>query len=39
MVIAESVDVVGLGSIGTAWAENYEADGKLGAGWKHSADL
>lgn len=39
MVIAESVDVVGLGSIGTAWAENYEADGKLCAGGNRSADL
>ena len=37
MTVAERVGVIGLGLIGTAWAENYEADGKLAASWNRSA--
>jgi 3-hydroxyisobutyrate dehydrogenase-like beta-hydroxyacid dehydrogenase len=37
MTVAEGVGVIGLGLIGTAWAENYEADGKLSASWNRSA--
>ena len=37
MTAAESVGVIGLGLIGTAWAENYESDGRLTATWNRSA--
>lgn len=36
MTVAEGVGVIGLGLIGTAWAENYEADGRLAATWNRS---
>jgi 3-hydroxyisobutyrate dehydrogenase-like beta-hydroxyacid dehydrogenase len=36
MTVSEGVGVIGLGLIGTAWAENYESDGKLRATWNRS---